>query len=70
MISSCMILQLVDGKVTGQCHRGQEYQPSGAKKSGGPYAHGHQVVNVFYSVGFSICKTIHKMCIRYYYLGT
>lgn len=47
-----MILQLADGKVTEHCHRGQEYQPSGAKKSGGPYAHGRQVVNVFHLVGF------------------
>ena len=70
VISSCTIPWLVDGEVTGQCHRGQHYQSSGPSRPGG-YTQIHQVVNIFHSVGgFHICKTTQEMCIRYCYLGT
>ena len=69
MISSCTILWLVDGAVTGQCHKGERHQSLGASSGGYEVMVIKELILPF-GGAVSICKTTQEMCITYYYLGT
>ena len=55
---------LVDGEVTGRCHRGCHYPSLGPSRSRGCHPRGHQVVNSFHLVGgFHVCETTQEVYI-------